>query len=286
MVSAIEACTGVKVRSHRRINTGWENYVIEVNDRYIFRFPRFQTSWKRTKKEILLTPLLAKHLRAHVPEYKFVWEGDRKFPERFAGYRKIEGEPLTERNFRHAWLPTLGRDLGKFLTELHGLRLPRAVSPEVPSYTPKSWAMNTREFYQKVRRYAYPALSADAREKADTFWSRLLSNFETADFDPTFIHGDLTGGNVILDRGAMRGVIDWGDAEFADPALDFVGFFQTDRRLGRAVLESYRKETRGFLDRIDLYLKTIPFGEVAWGVQQRSDYHRWLGLKHLAHWTP
>ena len=288
MVSAIEASTRMRVKSYRRINTGWDYVVIIVNERYVFRFPRFEAAWKHVAKELMLTPWLANCLSIEVPRYEFVWEGDKTNPTRFAGYSIIEGEALNRSIFRQGWSDRLGRELGRFLTELHRSGLPKTFSSEVPRYTPKTWAQGSREFYRRVRKYAYPALPRALRNDADSFWVSLLADFEEADFEPVLTHSDLTGGNMIVDprTGRLRGIIDWEDAQVADPALDFVGSFQVSPKLGRAALQSYGGRTEGFDRRVRFYLKTIPFGELTFGVRHGLARHRQLGLKHLENWSP
>jgi len=283
MASEIEACTPLRVRNFRRIMTGWEYAVLEVNGEYVFRFPRFRDSWKRLSKEVSLTTSLSGRLPVQVPTYEYTWPGDRSHPQRFAGYRKIMGVPCTDYNYRRSWLESLGEDLGRFLTELHALRLPQKVLSGLKKHTPRTWAKNSRKFYGEIRRYAYPLLTDDVRARAKSVWTGLLSTFEAAKFNPSFIHSDLTGGNIICDpmTGRLNGVIDWPDAQVADPALDFVGIFQVNRRLGESVLGRYGLAKSGFMERIELYLKTIPYGEITWGVKQKSNHHVKIGLRHL-----
>lgn len=283
MVSEIEACTPLQVRTCRRILTGWEYSVLEVNGEYIFRFPRFRDSWRRLSREVSLVNYLSTRLSVRLPVYEFVWSGDRRHPQRFAGYGKIQGVPCTDYNYRGAWLEDLGQDLTRFITELHGLRLPPKALGNLKRYTPKTWARNSRKFYGEIRRYAFPLLSKDVRGRASSFWADLLSTFENVEFEPKLIHADLTGGNIICDpkTGRLNGVVDWSDAQVADPALDFVGLFQVNRRLGQFVLDRYKWGKSGFLERIELYRETIPFGEVAWGMRQKSDRHLRIGLRHL-----
>ncbi|WP_152362473.1 phosphotransferase family protein [Microlunatus speluncae] len=56
-------------------------------------------------------------------------------------------------------------------------------------------------------------------------------------------HGDLTEDHLFLDRGALTGIIDWGDAQATDPFYDlpplFLGAFGGDRSLLRAFLTGY-----------------------------------------------
>lgn len=69
----IEQCfPEVNVRGARRILTGWENFVLEVNREYVFRFPKFKETESRLKTEIRLLAKLQRKLSAPVPNYVFV----------------------------------------------------------------------------------------------------------------------------------------------------------------------------------------------------------------------
>ena len=207
MVSAIEASTRMRVKSYRRINTGWDYVVIIDNERYVYRFPRFEAAWKHVAKDLMLTPWLANCLSIEVPRYEFVWEGDKTNPTRFAGYSIIEGEALNRSIFGQGWSDRLGRELGRFLTELHRSGLPKTFSSEVPRYTPKTWAQGSREFCRRVRKYAYPVLPR-----------------------------------------RLRGIIDWEEAQVADPALDFVRPFQVSPKLGKRRSKATAAEPKASTD--------------------------------------
>ncbi len=283
LASQVEACTGIEVKQYRKIATGWENVVLEVNGEYIFRVPMFRNGWTRLRREVLLLSGLSRRLSVSVPHYEFVWEGDRGHPQRFAGYRKIQGVPMVRGSFRRAWVDRLGEDLGHFLTELHSLRLKPREQQLVTLHTVQSWRDSDRRFYRQVRRLAYPLLRHDDRVLADAFWKDFFERITRHSFVPKFIHRDLTGGNIIIDpsRSKLIGVIDWGDAQVGDPAFDFVGLFEVNTHLGERALDTYGRRKEGFSERVDMYFKTIPFVEISWGVRQRARRFVELGLRHF-----
>src|ERR1700723_3115323 len=136
LIREIEACfSEIRVTEHRRIGMGWETVVIEINRKYIFRFLNAQRRWPHQQAEITLLRWLAPKLNVDVPNYEFVWLGNETHPQKFAGYRKIPGSPATREIVRGKHIDNLGRDLGRFITELHSIRPP----PEglVPGYSRK-----------------------------------------------------------------------------------------------------------------------------------------------------
>jgi len=284
LVSELEACIpALRVKRYRRITKGWEHIVLEVNGEYIVRFPTLRGGWARLQREMALLPWLSPRLSATVPRYELVWPGSRSHPQRFAGYRKIAGTSLSRNAFRARWVDQLGEDLGRFLTGLHGLRLPGELSDLVPRYTRNSWVEAEPKYYRQARTLVYPLLDAETRRRADLFWTRYLDHFPTVEFEPSLIHSDLTSGNIIIDRstGRLSGVIDWGDVKVGDPALDFMGSFEVSRSLGERALAGYGREKSGFRERIDLYLVSSAFGEVAVGVQTGTEKFTQIGLKHI-----
>jgi aminoglycoside 2''-phosphotransferase len=282
--SEIESCfPDIRVANCRRITTGWENSVVEINGDYIFRFPRLKGRWTRMQEEIALLRWLSRVLTVSVPKYEFVWQGNRKHPRRLAGYRKIAGVPISRQALRHGWADRLGRDLGGFLSELHGLRLPGEILEMIPTYDQKSWAEGQTRFHRRARRYVYPLLDAETRSRAEAFWTDFLERSSKVEFAPVLIHSDLTSGNIIVDpsTGRLNGVIDWGDAKVGDPAVDFVGLFELSRLLGEITLTNYRRTKKEFKERVELYLLSASFGEVAWGVQAGVKRSTLVGLKHI-----
>jgi aminoglycoside 2''-phosphotransferase len=284
IVSEIEAQTGIKARDVRRVEAGWEYLVLLVNGKFVFRVPRSQGRRSRLEKEVALVRSLSKRITTPVPKYEYV---DRKGgPPSFAGYQRLGGLPCTARNYRSSWTDGLAHGLGTFLFELHNLRLPLRVAAEVKAYTPKAWAARFLRVHEDARKFAYPLLSQSDRDDAEGIWAELHSALEAADFAPSLIHGDLMGGNILYDPVAWRlsGVIDWSDAMISDPAYDFAGLFSVTRRLAESTLGSYKRTKAGFIERAELYFRTIPIREIAWGAKVGYQRAVKIGLSEFARW--
>lgn len=283
MVKAVEDCFGIHVETWQRDVTGWDNFILEVNHQYIFRFPRFRTSQEHLKKELSVLPALTGRLTVPAPRYEWVWRGGRRHSGWFAGYRKIPGVPLTVGGYRRAWEEPIASSLSAFLRNLHRLDLDYLDTSKVPRYSPgetRAWAKAT---YRRVRILVYPLLDRSTRAESERFWAGMLEEFGRADFAPVLVHGDLTSRNLLLDPVTHRvaGILDWADCAVGDPAIDFAGMFEVNRNLGEAVLRRYGSEGEALRDRIDCYVRVIPFFEIIWGVTQKSREYRENGLRRI-----
>jgi hypothetical protein len=71
----IEGCfPELRIKRCRQMRTGWENFVLEINGEYVFRFPKYWETEKRLENEIEFLPTLASRLSTQVPDYEFVWK--------------------------------------------------------------------------------------------------------------------------------------------------------------------------------------------------------------------
>ena len=283
MAKAIEDCFGIRVETCRRDITGWDNFVLEVNHRYIFRFPRFRASLGSLKRELGILPDLAEALTTPVPRYEWVWRGGREHRGWFAGYRKIPGVPLTAGGYRRAWEKRLAPSLSSFLRELHGLDPGRLGASKVPRYPPKETRNWARATHRKAVELVYPLLDGPTKAESERFWAGMLEEFDRADFVPVIVHGDLTSRNILLDQATHRvtGVLDWAGSAVGDPGMDFAGTFEVNRSLGEAVLRGYGKEGEALRRRIDYYTRVIPFFEIIWGVTQNSEAYKADGMRRI-----
>jgi aminoglycoside phosphotransferase (APT) family kinase protein len=61
------------------------------------------------------------------------------------------------------------------------------------------------------------------------------------DLAPTWLHADLHPRNVLIERGSITGVIDWGDITAGDTATDLASIWMLweDPRARQAALEAY-----------------------------------------------
>lgn len=285
LVRVIEASfPEIKVRKHGTVAQGWSSWVLEVNERYMFRFPKRPEAETNIRKEIRLLPSLAKSLSVRIPRFDFVWEGGDQFPYLFVGYRKIDGSPLSRWCSMSPHAKSLASQLSTFLTELHGFSRREAERRGVPYHDQAKWQERYEVLYADVRRRAFPLLPPTARRKVELFFEGFLGNDDNFAFTPALVHADLAGIHVLCDRdrGRVKGVIDWEDAQFGDPALDFTGLLgDCGEVFTERVLEGYGGDMEGdFMLRTRNYLDVVPFYEILYGLDFDRPHVKY-GLDHL-----
>ncbi len=84
------AAPEVDVSDAVAVEGGWDSFVLDTGA-WIFKFPRRPEVEPALRAEIALLASIAPALPAAVPRFEYVAEE----PVLFAGYRKIEGDPLT-----------------------------------------------------------------------------------------------------------------------------------------------------------------------------------------------
>jgi aminoglycoside phosphotransferase (APT) family kinase protein len=71
-------------------------------------------------------------------------------------------------------------------------------------------------------------------------WELALEDLDLFRFQPTVVHGNLIGSNVLELGEEVSGILGWSNLEIGDPAQDFIGFAaQTDNDLFDAVRFAY-----------------------------------------------
>jgi aminoglycoside phosphotransferase (APT) family kinase protein len=110
----------------------------------------------------------------------------------------------------------LARELGAFLGMLHAFPAAEARALGVPER--ELWADQYVPFIEAARPHLGPRTGA----WLDALAARFLAEGGTTPAPRVLVHGDVDGRNVLVrPDGALAGVIDYGDAMVADPAIDF-----------------------------------------------------------------
>jgi len=180
------------VRDARTIEDGWDSLVVDVNQTYIFRFPRRPEVAERMERELRLLPELAEVLPVSVPRFEFVARNGLLC----VGHAKVvgtsAGSDLDE---------VAGEELGRFLSALHAFPVERGRVLGVEYFEPDAWRERFQRFCWDLRRRVLPLLSR-------------------AECEPVLVHADLGPEHVLCRDGRVVGVIDWSDARIGDGALD------------------------------------------------------------------
>jgi aminoglycoside phosphotransferase (APT) family kinase protein len=212
------------VDSARPLGEGWDNSVWVVEERWAFRFPRRAIAIPGVRRELEALPMLASLLPVPIPAPQLVGAPNERYPWPFFGAPLLLGDEPAEAELTDDDRVRIGEELGLFLRTLHSPETLAAVDPQ--RVLPVDFN----------RRADMPYRVAGARRKLDglrtDIWrppalvERILTEAEglppVVRGSDVLTHGDLHIRHVLLERGAITGVIDWGDICLADPAIDLM----------------------------------------------------------------
>lgn len=263
-----KAVSAFQIRSFRPICDGWDFFVLEVNGEWMFRFPRRPKGIAQLKREAAFLEKVSPHLPGSVPRYERIcWDSDPPF----GGYRKVAGLSLSDaRNIP----PDVFADLGCFLSALHSLP-PEEVFPSDSMGQADwvaLWQRRVRLWGERVLRELDPFLESAVRG----WFRRLLEILDSSSVRLTPIHGDLSAEHILIRNGRLSGVIDWGDACWGDPALDFAALWHDmGETLARETARHYTgQQDATFWIRADLYRKLAPLHGLLHALEQ-GDRRLW-----------
>jgi aminoglycoside 2''-phosphotransferase len=256
--------------------------VLDIDDTYIFRFPRRAEVKAKVEKELCLLPELEKALPLAVPHFEYIRWGDSQPESCFVGYRKIPGTPLTNDLLKSKFVV---HQLSEFLSRLHAFPALQAGCLKVPVFSLSEWRESYVDFYGWVKVNVYPLLDLESQVQGSCLWEGYLDKTANFRFAPVLIHGDLAEEHILCDpsRKVINGVIDWEDAAVGDPALDFTGLFWTGGQPAvESILASYRGQVdETFYQRILFYARLAPFYEIQFGLLTNNADHLQRGINTL-----
>src|SRR5262249_50701735 len=151
-----------------------------------------------------------------------------------------------------------------FLSALHRFPVDQATQLGVPAGDKAAWLRRFQDQYQQIQSCVLPLLASAAQARITRAWQTFLSN--EMNFRVALIHHDLNGEHILYNpaRGAISGIIDWGDAAIGDPAIDFTGLLATyGEDFTERVLAHYQGEVdASFCDRMHFYRGIMPLNTV------------------------
>jgi aminoglycoside phosphotransferase (APT) family kinase protein len=200
----------------RLLGNGWDNTVWATRDEIAFRFPRRSIAVPGVEREIALLPRLAPVLPVAIPDAAYAAAPSEEFGWPWFGSRIVKGREVSAARFDGESRLTLGSGLGRFLRALHDLELPEVAGLPVDSFDRTDMAVRVPKTRDAIDAIA-PIWIAPAAVP------ELLAQAEALP-EPgatTLVHGDLHLRHLLVgDRGALAGVIDWGDICRAEPSAD------------------------------------------------------------------
>jgi aminoglycoside phosphotransferase (APT) family kinase protein len=248
------------------LGAGWDNVVFVVDDERIVRFAKDARTTTMLETEAALLRAIGPSLSVPVPYPEFVARPPESPDIALMIYRRIPGVALDTVALDDALIAGIAPDLARFLDALHEIAAEELRSLEIPRFTADAWIERHQVLYRRTQADVRQGLSVAAFERYEAWWNDYLTNPASRAFEPCLIHGDLVLEHIVIEPDPWRlsGIIDFGDAMWADPALDLAGWPEP---LVQAVVERLRSLTpdRAFWMRRDAYRRIAPLHAVLAG---------------------
>lgn len=194
--------------------SGWDNLSFRLGDNKLVRIPSAEPYEAQVTKEHEWLPRLAPHLPLPIPQPLARGKPDLGLPRTWSIYNWIEGEPAVGPSLGD--LETFAADLGKFLGALYAID----TKDGPPAGPHSSWRGGPVQVWDESSRAALHALDdlLDAH-RALHVWERAVVADGTLK-PRVWLHGDITGSNLLVRDGRLSAVIDFGCSAVGDPACD------------------------------------------------------------------
>ncbi len=194
---------------------GWDNFTFRLGEDMSVRLPGGDTYAPQVSKEHRWLPALAGSLPLPIPEPLAMGAPGCGYPWHWSVNRWLAGEPAATGQV--ADLCQFATDLADFLAALY--RVDPAGGPPGGAHScfrggpPAVWDAQTRE--------AIAALGAEIDTgRASEVWEAALDAAWPG--PPVWVHGDVSSSNLLVERGRLSAVIDFGCSAVGDPACDTV----------------------------------------------------------------
>jgi aminoglycoside phosphotransferase (APT) family kinase protein len=218
------------------LGSGLDNAAFLVNEAMVFRFPRRPEALVFLEHEIRVAPRLAPLLPLPIAAPRWVAAPSAAYAHPFVGHPYIAGAT------GEALLATdaIATSVARFLRALHDS------APEIEGEPPGDvmHKSDPARALERVERW----VAGHRSERAVCSLAKELARAAPARAK-RWVHGDLYPRHLVIEHGALAGVIDWGDVHLGDPALDLSVAVAW---LPSAFFEAYGEVDRDTLDRARL----------------------------------
>jgi aminoglycoside phosphotransferase (APT) family kinase protein len=194
---------------------GWDNTTFRLGGELSVRLPSADGYTEQVAKEHRWLPVLAPQLPLPVPEPVALGSPTAEFNRPWSVYRWLPGEPAGDGSVTD--LVTFASDLAGFLRALQAAD----AHGGPPAGEHNFYRGGSLEVYDEQTRDLLRQLAdeVDAAGAAEVWNTARRSAWEGR---PVWVHGDVTGTNLLVSGGALSAVIDFGGLAVGDPACDLV----------------------------------------------------------------
>ncbi len=212
---------------------GWDNRSFRLGEHLVVRLPSAAAYSLQVDKEQHWLPKLAPHLPLSIPIPVARGEPADGYPWHWSVYRWLNGETAALERITN--LKEFAVTLAQFIKALQ--RIDSAGGPLAGPHNFHRGGPLT--VYHDETRQAIAALNGKIDAvAANALWQEALA--ATWHDTPVWLHGDISTGNLLVERGQLSAVIDFGTSGIGDPACDLAiawTFFEgSSREAFRAAL--------------------------------------------------
>jgi aminoglycoside phosphotransferase (APT) family kinase protein len=222
------------------VDAGWDNAMFRLGDHLAVRLPRRAAAAPLILHEQTWLPGLSARLTLPVPTPCRFGTPALGYPWHWSVVHWLDGvtadlnEPASSQ----------ARPLAEFLHSLHG---PAPAAAPANPMRGVPLALRCGMVAARLQRLA---------GRTNLITPQLMRVWEAAlraplDLPPTWLHADLHPRNVLVQRGSITGIIDWGDLTAGDPATDLASVWMLweDPRARQAAMEAYGHISEATLQR-------------------------------------
>ena len=241
------------------LNVGFSNVVIRFGQSLV-RLARNPRAAAGHRREAAILPVLVDRLTVAVPAPIRLLAAEPAMPHGAAIYPFLPGSVMAPDHVQR-W-PGIAGDIGRALFSLHGTVETLFPPGALPTLDPIA------ELHKQERAIGWwlqARLSERRWHRLRSLWERSIVVFSTS--ERAVCHADAWYGNMVVQEGALVGLLDWENACVADPAVDFAPQQYLGRAAAHEVLETYvalSGRTPPLQDRIECYRLLREVGGVAY----------------------
>lgn len=248
--------------------SGWTNFAVRVDGKYLFRFPRHDEAYNAIAKEYKILEILNKKLpnNIKVPNYIFSnLEGD--FP--YVGYELIHGTFLVKEVFEELSKEEKEKVLNSmtdFLNTLHSVDYNELGLVQLD---PIEWI---KDLYNRVQKVCFKYFDEGLKNKTKELFESFLSDETMHSYKPTLVHGDLTEDHILITEDGV-GIIDFGDLMVFDPAYDLIWAYICARDFYEQLLDKYEGNKDNYFERRikDFYIMRPPYDGMLYADETKNN---------------
>jgi aminoglycoside phosphotransferase (APT) family kinase protein len=209
------------IKAIKYIGEGWDNKVFLVNNKFVFRFPRRKASVALIEHENIILKNLPTFSGIAIPVLKYIGQASSIYPYPFQGYEIIPGLSGHQAHLAVEDRISSITTLALFLKQLHSINDIQAsaigIKPQgLDSRSNVAHVVTVlEERVAKIRSRGLCNIHKDYLDQEIIIAKKLVLSD-----DLCLVHGDLDFRHLIFNGKNLTGIIDWGDTDITNPAVD------------------------------------------------------------------